>query len=56
METTLVKTIEINGVVAVPESVDADRFTGEFLAWLKSKGWVFGGGIGPYDDNNELPR
>jgi hypothetical protein len=40
--------IDINGIVTVPEGVDADKFSNEFIEWLKSKGYTFGGSIGPY--------
>lgn len=54
METTE-NEVEIFGVVSVPASVDAEAFENDFLAWLESKGYKFGGGIGPINEN-ELPR
>lgn len=47
--------IEINGIVSVPEGIDYEKFTDEFLAWIESKGYTFGGGIGPVDEN-DLPH
>jgi hypothetical protein len=38
--------IAIEGVVTVPDNVDADKFADEFLAFLESKGYSFGGSIG----------
>lgn len=40
--------VTIDGRVAVPKDVDADKFSTEFIQWLESKGYTFGGGIGPY--------
>lgn len=37
--------IEIDGVVAIPESVTEEKFTSEFVEWLEGKGYKFGGGI-----------
>lgn len=44
--------ITIDGIITTTEGVDPDKFTNEFIAWLESKGYSFGGGIGPYLDNN----
>ena len=37
--------IEIQGCVAVPPDVDINYFTDEFIKWVESKGWSFGGGF-----------
>lgn len=42
--------ISISGVVIVPENIDADRFEAEFIEWVESKGYKFGGGIAPFVD------
>ena len=47
--------LDISGVITVPGSVDEEKFTDEFLQWLESKGYSFGGGIGIHDEN-DLPR
>lgn len=43
--------IRIEGVITA--TVDPDTFTDEFLDWLESRGWMFGGGIGPYYENED---
>jgi hypothetical protein len=47
------KELTINGVVSVPDAIDADKFSDEFIEWIESKGYSFGGGIGPYKDEDE---
>lgn len=47
------KEITINGIVTAPEGIDADKFTDEFIEWLESKGYTFGGGIGPYKEEDD---
>lgn len=44
----MINEITINGVVTVPKGIDADKFSDEFIEWIESKGYTFGGGIGPY--------
>lgn len=44
--------IEIDGIITVPDGVDADKFSDEFIAWLESKGYTFGGGIGEYNEES----
>ena len=39
------KEIEIQGCVEVSPEVDADLFASEFIRWIESKGWRFGGGF-----------
>lgn len=45
--------IDIDGIITVPDGTDIDKFTDEFLAWIESKGYTFGGVIGPYKDEDE---
>ena len=45
--------INIDGIVTVPEGIDADKFSDEFIEWLESKGYTFGGSIGPYKEEEE---
>lgn len=49
--------IEINGVIEADEPLDPDTFLTEFIQWVESKNYRFGGAIGPYkdedDDNHE---
>ena len=44
--------ITINGVVTTPEGIDDNKFGDEFIEWLESKGYYFGGGIGPYNQKD----
>jgi hypothetical protein len=48
--------ITIEGIITTTEGVDPDKFSDEFIAWIESKGYSFGGGIGPYkpDDEKDL--
>lgn len=39
------KEIEIQGCVEVSPDIDVDAFTEEFIKWIESKGWSFGGGF-----------
>ena len=43
--------IHIDGVVEVPPGVDADIFSQQFINWIDSLGYYFGGGISPANDN-----
>lgn len=49
--------LTIKGCITVPENVSADQFGDEFIAFIESKGYSFGGGIGPYqyelDENDD---
>ena len=39
------KEIEINGCIEVPPEADFNAITNEFIQWIESKGWSFGGGF-----------
>ena len=39
------KEIEINGCVEIPPEMTIDEFNNEFLNFIESKGWSFGGGF-----------
>ena len=39
------KEIEINGCVEIPPEMTMDDFTDEFIRFVESKGWIFGGGF-----------
>ena len=39
------KEIEIRGCVEISPEMDMDRFADEFIQWVESKGWSFGGGF-----------
>lgn len=39
------KEIEIQGCVEISPEIDIDHFTDEFMKWVESKGWSFGGGF-----------
>lgn len=39
------KEFEIRGCIEVTPDVDLDGFADEFLRWVESKGWYFGGGF-----------
>lgn len=39
------KEIEINGCVEIPPEMTMDDFTDEFIRFVESKGWSFGGGF-----------
>lgn len=39
------KEIEISGCIEVQPEADADQVIDEFLQWIESKGWYFGGGF-----------
>jgi hypothetical protein len=45
--------ISVDIAVTVPDNVTVDQFTDELIIWMDSKGYYFGGGIGPYN-NGEL--
>ena len=40
----MIKEIEIQGCVTVPEEVSMDEFIDEFIAFIKKNEWSFGGG------------
>ena len=57
----MVKEIEIQGCIEVSPETDIDVFINEFIGWVESKGWFFGGGFremrdGKYADNNGAVR
>lgn len=39
------KEIEINGCVEIPTDMTIDEFTDDFIKFIESKGWYFGGGF-----------
>ncbi len=39
------KEIEINGCIEIPYEMTMDEFETEFIEFLESKGWFFGGGF-----------
>ena len=39
------KEFEICGCIETPADVDADQLWEEFIGWIESKGWYFGGGL-----------
>ena len=39
------KEIELSGCVEIPQNMTMDDFADEFLLWIESKGWRFGGGF-----------
>lgn len=39
------KEIEISGCVEISPEITMDDFTDEFIEWIESKGWYFGGGF-----------
>lgn len=45
--------IEIKGCVEVPGDVTVDEFTDNFIDFLESNGWYFGGGINVYNEGEE---
>ncbi len=44
------KEFEIKGCIEVQPDVSQDEFADEFLSFLESKGWYFGGGISEIQD------
>ena len=40
----MIKEIEIQGCVTVPEEVSMDEFIDEFIAFIEKNEWSFGGG------------
>ena len=41
----MIKEIEIQGCVTVPEEVSMDDFVDKFIAFIEKNGWSFGGGF-----------
>ena len=39
------KEIEISGCIEIQPEADANQVIDEFLQWIESKGWCFGGGF-----------
>ena len=39
------KEFEIYGCIETPGDMDTDRISEEFIRWIESKGWFFGGGF-----------
>ena len=50
------KEIEIGGCILVPRNVSKDEVIDQFIEWVESKGWYFGGGFRElqYDEKGEL--
>jgi len=46
--------IEINGVVELPDNVDHDQFWNEFIDFLESKGYYYGGGSQEIDEEGNV--
>ena len=45
--------ISIDGVVEVPPEMDSDTFCDLFIKWIESRGYLFGGGICEYHEEEE---
>lgn len=41
----MIKEFEINGCIEVPLNLSEDEFWNEFIGFIESKGWLFGGKI-----------
>ena len=39
------KEIEIQGCIEIPPDMNLDTFADEFIKYVESKGWYFGGGF-----------
>ena len=50
------KEIEIGGCILVPRNVSKDEVIDQFIEWVESKGWYFGGGFREltYNEKGEL--
>ena len=40
----MIKEIELQGAVTVPEDITMDEFIAKFIAFIEVNGWSFGGG------------
>ena len=49
----MTKEFEIYGCIETPADVDTDRITEEFIRWIESKGWFFGGGFRELKDETK---
>ena len=49
----MTKEFEICGCIETPSDVDIDRLWDEFIEWIESKGWYFGGGFRELKDESE---
>ena len=49
----MTKEFEICGCIETPVDVDVDRISEEFIRWIESKGWFFGGGFRELKDASE---
>jgi len=52
-----VNEFEINGCVVTPSYITHDEFYNEFIMWIDSKGWQFGGSTKEYvhqEENNTI--
>ena len=49
----MIKEFEIYGCIETPADVDTDRITEEFIRWIESKGWFFGGGFRELKDETK---
>ena len=48
----MVKEIEIDGCVTIPEEVSIDDFIESFIAFIEKNEWSFGGGFRAIIDGN----
>lgn len=46
--------MEISGIVEVNDNVDIYRFLDEFIDFIESKGYYYGGGLNEVDEDGEL--
>ena len=49
----MTKEFEIYGCIETPADVDTDRISEEFIRWIESKGWFFGGGFRELKDETD---
>lgn len=52
----MTKEFEICGCIETPADVDVDRISEEFIRWIESKGWFFGGGFRELKDESESAK
>lgn len=51
---TMIKEIEIQGCVTVPEEVSMDNFIDKFIAFIEENDWSFGGGYRTIADGHYI--
>ena len=48
------KLVKIDGMLEVPEHLTSDEVLDQFIEWVESRAFFFGGGVNPCEEDKKL--